>query len=631
MGSRRLPRCAMGGAVTGPGLEGTTLGPYQLQRRLGGGGLGEVYLAQRDVVDGSPSESFPATPNAGPPPQIAIKVLLPGAQDPQAQQVVAQCERVAALRQRHIIPLYGVASHGSMLAVMMAFAPNGSLADTLARKGERAITLPLTPGVVARLATQIGHALAAAHAVGVTHGDLKPSNVFVRTSPRGGPIAIVSDFGQSGMTALTAQLLANDAPAAQEEWAQRQLLFAAPEQVSGALSPASDQYALAALIYYLLTGRPPFMGAGDALLRQLAIAEPPPVSQLYPDAPDGLDDIMSRALAKQPERRFPSVEAFVRALDGSLAEAESSAVGSVTGQFARLGAGRRATNAPASTATLAEEAGARAAGLPDDTPATLWRPLALATIAALLIAALTCAVSVFALSGASSAVRTTLAGFEGPNAAPTVAGSIDLSKTPAGQRARAQLQAFTAQPPIFSDTLASNGAQWPVSKGQVFFGSDHQLHVNNTITSQPIAADAPIAAPAGDYVGQVTMTIATGVSGDLAGMRFFVSDTGAGTKEYYAFLLSPDGQYYLWYYHNAWTFLSGGYAPQVKRGDGATNTLAVIALGDAHEALLFINGAYVGSAQLRPDGPVSGDAGVIVLNHGVEATYSHFALYPAHS
>ncbi len=612
--------------MTGPGLEGTTLGPYRLLRRLGGGGLGEVYLAQHDAQDAPTTATGsvkPATPQ-----QVAIKVLRPGAQDPMTQQTLAECERVAALRQRHIIPLYGAAVQDSRVGVLMALAPGGSLADTLARERGKSLALPLAPGVVARLATQIGHALAAAHAVGVVHGDLKPSNIFVRTSPRGGPIAVVSDFGQSGMTPLAAQLVASGAITVQDEWAQRQLLFAAPEQMHGGLSPASDQYALAANTYYLLTGRPPFMGAPDALLAQIASAEPPPVTQLNPDAPASLDAILSRALAKQPERRYPSVEAFVRALTASLAEAHSSVAGGVTGQFAQLAASRRATSAPRPAAS---ERGARADGLPDDTPPTLWRPLALATIAALLIAALTCAVSVFALSNASSAVRTTLTGFEGPNAAPTVAGSVDLSKTPAGQRAEAELKSFTSQQPLFSDALTSNAAKWKVANGQVYFGADHQLHLVNNIISQPIVADAPVAAPVGDYAGQVTMTITAGGSGDLAGMRFFITDLGNGAKEYYAFFLSSDGQYYLWYYHNDWTFLSGGYAPQVKRGDGATNTLAVIALGDVHQALLFVNGAYIGTAQLRADGPINGGAGVIALNHGVEASYSHFALYPAHS
>lgn len=611
--------------MTGPSLEGTTLGPYRLLRRLGGAGLGEVYQAQREGQDAALTAPHSGEP--GTPPQIAIKVLRPGAQDPMTQHTLADCERVAALHQRHIIPLYGAAVQDGRVGVLMALAPGGSLADTLARERGRSLALPLAPGVVARLAMQIGHALAAAHAIGVVHGDLKPSNIFVRTSPRGGPIAVVSDFGQSGMTALAAQLVASGQLTEQDEWAQRQLLFAAPEQMRGGLSPASDQYALAAVVYYLLTGRPLFMGAPDALLAQIGGAEPPPVTQLNPDAPASLDDVLSRALAKQPERRYPTMELFVRALTSSLAEAPASMAGGVTGQFAQLAASRRATGAPQPTT----EGRIRADGLPDDTPPKLWRPLALATVAALLIAALTCAVSVFALSNASSAVRTTLTGFEGPNAAPTIAGGVDLSQTPAGKRAEAQLKSFMSQQPIFSDALTSNAAKWPLAKGQVFFGSDHQLRLVNNIVSQPIVADAPVAAPAGDYVCQVSMTITAGGSGDLAGMRFFVSDLGNGSKEYYAFFVSSDGQYYLWYYHNNWSFLSGGYAPQVNRGDGATNTLAVIALGDAHEALLFVNGAYIGTANLRPDGPSSGGAGVIALNHGVEASYSHFALYPAHS
>ncbi len=610
--------------MTGPGLEGTTLGPYQLVRWLGGAGLGDVYRAERVASAQQPADS------EAPPQQVAIKVLRPGARDSLTQQVLAQCERVAALGERHIIPLYGAASQGELLGVLMAWAPGGSLADTLAREAGKSLALPLSPGVVARLATQIGHALASAHASGVAHGDLKPSNVFVRTSPRGSPIAIVSDFGQGGMTTLAARLLANGAPAGQDDWMQRQLLFAAPEQLGGAPTPASDQYSLAALVYYLLTGRPPLMGAGVALLSQLANVEPPPVTQLNPDAPASLDDILAQALAKQPAQRYPSVEAFVRALDGALAEAQSSVVGGVTSEFARLGASRRATNAPAPSKGR-QRSDSTSAGLPADPPPSLWRPLALATMAALLIAALTCAVSVFALNGASGAVRTTLTGFEGPNAAPTITSGVDLSTTAEGRQAEAQLQGFTGHAPFFSDALASNSAHWSLAKGQVFFGSDHQLHIVNTITSQPVATDAPIAAPAGDYVEQVTMTITSGVGGDLAGMRFFVTDQGNGEKEYYAFFLSPDGQYYLWYYHNEWTFISGGYAPQVKRGDGATNTLAVVALGDSYKALLFVNGGYIGSAPLRNDGPINGGAGVIVLNHGVEATYSHFALYAAHS
>jgi hypothetical protein len=156
------------------------------------------------------------------------------------------------------------------------------------------------------------------------------------------------------------------------------------------------------------------------------------------------------------------------------------------------------------------------------------------------------------------------------------------------------------------------------------------LHLVNTITTNPITADAPTAAPKGDYAEQVTMTITSGVGGDLAGMRFFVNGVG-DARTYYAFFVSPDGQFYLWYYNNSWSFISGGFASHMRRGDGATNTITVIAQGTTRQALLFVNGAYVGAATLIQGGPVSGGAGVIVLNHGVEATYTNFALYPAHS
>ena len=67
----------------------------------------------------------------------------------------------------------------------------------------------------------------------------------------------------------------------------------------------------------------------------------------------------------------------------------------------------------------------------------------------------------------------------------------------------------------------------------------------------------------------------------------------------------------------------------MNRGDGASNTITVITHASAHQAVLFVNGAYVGAAPLSPQGPTSGGAGVIVLNHGVEATYTNFALYAA--
>lgn len=615
--------------MTGPGtgqIEGTTFGPYRLTRRLGGGGLGEVYLG---VQDGAAEMSAPDATQVGTPQMAAIKLMRPPEGDPLTQGVLDQVERVAALRQPHVIPLYGAAIRQGRVGVVMAYAPGGSLADTLTRDGGHALPLPLPAPVVGRLIAQLARALAAAHAAGIAHGDVKPSNIFVRTSSRGAPVASLSDFGQGGMSALAARIIGSGSPLGREEWAQRQLLFAAPEQLRGELTPATDQYALAAVAYYLLTGRPPLLGAGEALLTRVATEEPLPVSALDPHAPERLDDIFARALAKSPEQRFPSVEVFARTLVAALSLAPIVPQG-VTSAFARLGGASASTGAEGTPPEWAPGGSAEMGGLPDETSAMPWRPLALATAAALIIAMVTCALSVFALNGATAPVRTTLAGFQGPNAAPTAPLSRDLSRTPQGQAAVASLRAFTAGQPLFADPLSSNAHGWAQNGGTIYFGHDHQLHLNNQ-SGDTVMADAPTPPPPGDYVAQVTMRFAQGSGGDVAGMRFFVTDMGNGAQEYYAFFLSPEGEYYLWYYRGSWTFLAGGYAPEIHQGVGATNTLAVIALGDVRKAKLFVNGAYVGSATLDSSGPVNGGAGLIVLNHGVEAVYSSFALYSAHS
>lgn len=600
--------------VTEPGREGTTLGSYQLIERLGGGVFGDIYRAE--TLNGVNAQVNYTTAGA-PHTAIAIKVLRPTASDPLTQQAMAQIERIAALRHRHIIPLAGAMTDGSTVGIAMAYARGGSLADVLERSGT--ITLPLAADVVARLAAQLGHALDSAHKVGIVHGDIKPSNIFVRTSSRGAPVAVLSDFGQSGLTPLAARLAMQGGSS--DAWVGKQLQYAAPEQLRADISPATDQYGLAAVLYYLLTGRPPFIGSLETLPSQVLTAEPAPVSALNPNATNSLDEVMARALAKRPEQRFASVELFVRTLNNALADVSTSAVGGVTREFARLGGARAGSDAAPSKRMSADE-------LPGDTPTNLWRPLAAATIAALLIALVTCAVSVYAIRNASNASQTKAATFEGPNAAPTVAGGIDPSQTTEGQHAQARLQTILSAQPLFKDTLASNAAHWQVTPGQVYFGGDHLLHLDNTIISHPIAADAPTSAPTGDYAEQVTMSITSGVGGDLAGMRFFVNGP-PDAQTYYAFFLSPDGQYYLWYYKNTWSFISGGFAPHMNRGDGASNTITVITHASAHQASLFVNGAYVGVAPLNPDGPTRGGAGVIVLNHGVEATYTNFALYAA--
>ncbi|HEU0026862.1 MAG TPA: serine/threonine-protein kinase [Ktedonobacterales bacterium] len=622
--------------MTGPGagLEGTPFGPWRLRRLIGSGGLGDVYLAERADGGVASAGGDPDSSQAGAmgSRQVAIKVLRPPASDPLTQAVLADTERAWRLRAAHVIPIYGVAQQGERAGVVMAWAPGGSLADALARRGpggQPVIPLPMRPAVVARLISQAGRALADAHAVGLAHGDIKPSNIFVRQSSRRGLLVAISDFGQGGVIGLIKQLTASGSPVAEEPWVQERLLFTAPERLAGAPpGAASDQYALAAVAYYLLTGRAPVSGDTRALLARIPSAEPIEPSALLPDAPAGLDAVLLRALAKDPARRYESVAQFARALSATLASA--AGVAGVTQEFSRL-SGQRGTNAPGAAGgrTEGRRRGARvnSTDLPNEPPAALWRGLALATAAAALIAIATCGVSLFALQSAGVRPRSILASFQGPNAVATQ-GSAATPVPPQAQAANQQLRALVAQTPIFTDSLTSNQRHWQASGGKMSFSATGLDLVNQSV-AQPALANAPATVSQPDYAGQVTMRFTSGEAGDLAGMRFYVTDTGNGRQEYYAFFLAPNGEYYLWYYQNSWRFLSGGYATPIKPGVGATNTISFVTQSAKGSVTLFANGSYIATVPLQAGGPSGGGAGLIILSNGVEATFSNFALYPA--
>lgn len=608
----------------GSPLEGTSFGPYRLLRRIGGGGLGDVYVAER-VEPGAPSAG-PDTSLAGPPAgrPVAIKVLRPPASDSLARTTLADSARAHALRAAHIIPVYDPALQGDRAGVVMAYAPGGSLADALARRGSSGqpiIALPMRPAVVARIIMQIGHALADAHAAGLAHGDVKPSNIFIRRSSRGGLLAALSDFGQGAMVTVARQLIAASSPMADEPWIAGQLLFSAPERLAGvAPDPASDQYSLAAVAYYLLTGRPPVAGDARALLAAIPTAQVIELSALLPDAPAGLDEVLLRALAADPARRYPSVEVFARALGATLASAADAQ--SVTQEFSRL-SGQRATSAPPEGGS-SRRAPVTSAGLPGEPPSALWRALALATAAAALIALATCGVSLFALNSTGIHPRALLPSFQGPNAMATQG-----HQPPSAQEKAAndRLRALVAQQPLFTDNLSTNQQTWRISGGQARF-TPNGLDFTSQNVAAPAFADAPKVPGQPGYAGQVTIKFQSGATGDLAGVRFYVTDDGSGGQEYYSLFLSPNGEYYFWYYHNAWNYLSGGYAAPVKPGVGVANTISFVTDSAQGAVTLYANGSYVDTVPLISGGPTGGGSGVIILSGGLEATFSNFALYP---
>lgn len=625
--------------------EGTSLGPYRLLRRIGGGGAGDVYQAEG-----------PANPNSSNPSgQAAIKVLSGAASDATARAIAQQAQAAGQLQQPHIVPLYGIVEDAGALGVVMAYAPGGSLGDTLRASrpdGTKKLTLPLEGGIVARLISQIARALGAAHAAGLVHGDLKPNNVFVRTAPNGRPIAVLSDFGQSVLTNAAATVAGRSVTGERAAWATNQLLFAAPEQLRGECLPASDQYALAALTYFLLTGQPPVIGDAASLPANILNEAVTPPSALNPALSPAADAALLRALAKSPAERFPGIEAFAQAIDEALAVAVGAAGGELTQGFARLAgstpgmakpgmtqgparSGVRVVDRSGSSGRLVSPPAAEPVAVPDDAPAGINRRLSIIASIAMIVVLLACGLTFRAISGGIVLPHIALGAGTGGSSSATPTANIKATAT--AETAAQQLAAATSGAPVFSDALADNSHHWSTQGKAIFFASDG-LHLANTSTTSVLTEDMPGASPPqmSDEVVQVTLTMAHGGDDDIAGLRFFVQPAANGDQNYYCFVISSQGSYEVWVHSGGdWEFITRGYSPALRSGPNASNTIAVLAHGGAGAALLFANGQYlttikVGPSVKSPSAPTSGAGGLIVMDTGAEFVFTKYALYQAH-
>lgn len=607
------------------GREGTPFGPYRMMRRLGAGTVGEVYLAEGPNGAGESS-------------QVALKVLHGGADDTTVREILRQVQSAASLQQAHIIPLFGAAQHDNAVGIAMAFAPGGSLGDTLRAvrsDGGRKLALPLSNAVVARLILQLARALSAAHQAGLTHGDLKPSNIFVRTAPSGQPLAVAADFGQGIVTsaAVSAARVGGDRAA----WAATQLTFTAPEQLRSDCVPASDQYALAAIAYLLLTGEPPLVGDATALLSALPSEPITPPSQANPAVSTQTEQVLLRALAKQPQQRYPTIEAFAQALDEALASPVGATSGmGVTQEFARLAASTPGMRRPDASGVRVYDrtGGSGVHGVPVEEPLKVpadaspraRRPLAIIAGVAVFCVLLACILGFRAFETSVGLPRIKLGNtFIGGSAPASTADTAQVAKA---RDAEAKLRAALSGTPVFSDDLTTNGQHWQTKDNAIFFAADG-LHLRNTNAVEPIFADIPSSnGNVGDFAAQTDVTLVSGGVSDETGLRFFVRPDVQGRQQFYVYVITSEGRYEIRLYHQSrWTFVAGGYAASLKPGFGQTNTLAVVVHSSTGEALFFANGKFVTAQSLLPEGPSSGTTSLLVIHHGMEARFGHLRLY----
>jgi protein kinase-like protein len=630
-------------------LEGASFDGYRLLRLLGRGGSGEVYLAE-SPLDG---------PVAG---QVAVKVYHDARSEPVAQELMRQTQLAASLKHPHILPCYNNAVEGNDLAIVMAYAHGGSLGDTL-NSSQSSVTLPLRPTVVTSIIAQVASTLADIHAQGLTHGDLKPTNLFMRTATDGSPIVAVSDFGHAFLAQAAIASLLHPGPVP-PEWAVEQLAWVAPEQLQGDPTPASDQYGLAALAYYLLTGIRPVSAEAQRVLSGNSPRAIIPPSRLNPALDDTLDAVLLHALAPLPKQRFVNAVEFARTLDDALSASDAMPSRGGIAALARGAAAdwdERAEERPTKR-TLAQmgfsaaQAPARSGRRPvvanapanapqrtriqrrlhvsegpkvaetwddEDAPSTLRRRATLIT--GLLLVGVVATLLVITGIGNLRA-RLDPSSAAGAKSTPIVRSSPSPDTQ---SQAESQLRAALGSKPVYLDTLTGSPAAWTVNGKSIFFGTDHRLHLLNAAKT-PLFADMPTSAPMpkGAYVASVDVALVKGAAGDHAGMRFLASTAQKGAT-YYSFLVTSGGRWEIWLQQPATglVFINGGGVPSLKTGDGQSNTLAVLVDPTAKMLTLFANGAFLFQTPVPGGVALTGRAGVLTPDNGVEASFANFAVY----
>jgi serine/threonine protein kinase len=276
-------------------LEELQNGRYRFLRLIGSGGMGEVYLMNDTRVSR----------------QVAIKVIrsegasYPGSQSAKdaARLFEREAKAIAALEHPNILPLYdfGEETNEDITAsyMVMPYCPEGSLAGWLRQSS----SATLAPQDLAQMVEQAADALQYAHDHQVIHLDVKPSNFLLRGNRKNPnrPTLLLADFGiaRSSTTASSSSRTIRGTPTSM-----------APEQWSSMTIPATDQYALAIMVYEILAGQPPFVGGMEQLMYQHFSVQPPPPSKYNPNLSPTVDQVILRALAKKPEERFPSIAAF---------------------------------------------------------------------------------------------------------------------------------------------------------------------------------------------------------------------------------------------------------------------------------------------------------------------------------
>jgi serine/threonine protein kinase len=267
------------------GAEDLLAGRYEVGRALGAGGMGAVF-AGRDRRGGA----------------VAIKVMDPSLAGDvvDVARFTAEARALSRIRHPNVALLYDVFQHDGAVVIVLELLPGGTLADVVERGRP-----PLDQLMV--LVTGMLAGLEAVHAAGLVHRAVKPTNVLLTAdgTPKVADLGIARQIEGTRMTATGAVRGTAD--------------YLAPEQIlGGVVTPRTDVYAAGALLFELLTGRPPFVGANGSLVVQQRIEAEPDWSLISDDTPPALVSVVRRALAKRADARFAGAASMSEAMNAAV-------------------------------------------------------------------------------------------------------------------------------------------------------------------------------------------------------------------------------------------------------------------------------------------------------------------------
>ncbi len=264
-----------------PDRVGQQLGNYRLLRLLGRGGFAEVYLGEHLYLKR----------------RAAIKVLHTSLEDEKVDQFLAEGQTLARLTHPNIVQVFDFAVEQGIPFLAMGYAPRG----TLRWRHPRGTCLSLA--TTAAYVKHIAAALQYAHTHHVIHRDVKPENMLLGPDQQ----ILLSDFGMA-LLAPSPEQLSTQAMAGT-------LLYMAPEQIRGKPGFASDQYSLGIVVYEWLCGVRPFEGSHWQVAYQQVSELPRPLRDHDPSLPQAVEEVVLKALAKDPQERFVSVQMFAQAFE----------------------------------------------------------------------------------------------------------------------------------------------------------------------------------------------------------------------------------------------------------------------------------------------------------------------------